>query len=144
MTFTWQRSRIRTTAQVVLDGDTAATPCTLACSGKASDRVVVVRRGTSACAIAKVGGDGVVYDDFDITINYSAGTVGTRGMLGNATVTKTGFTQIAATASYVSSSANINPHVWLEDTHVYVAAYRASTSAVTDGKVTARVVYVRS
>ena len=45
------------TAQVALDGDTSATPCTLACAAKAGDRVTVIRRGTSACAVAKVGGD---------------------------------------------------------------------------------------
>ena len=45
------------TAQVTIDGDTAATPCTLSCSAKAGDRVTVIRRGTSACAVAKVGGD---------------------------------------------------------------------------------------
>ena len=45
------------TAQVVIDGDTAATPCRAECACKAGDRVTVIRRGVSCVAVARDGGD---------------------------------------------------------------------------------------
>lgn len=98
--------------------------------------------------VGDVGGTlenlGIAYRDFDIAVNYSAGTVGTRGMIGSAVCTWSGHVAVAATAVYVSASANYNPHVWLEGNRVYVAAYRASTSAVSNGNVTCRVLYIGS
>lgn len=46
------------TAQVVIDGDAAATPCALFCACGVGDRVTVLRKGISCVAVAVDGGDG--------------------------------------------------------------------------------------
>ena len=45
------------TANVIIDGDTNATPCAAQCTAQAGDRVTVIRRGVSMVAISRNGGD---------------------------------------------------------------------------------------
>ena len=89
-------------------------------------------------------GDGVVYDDYDFTVTYSGGTVGTRGYEGTASGAKSGYYPIAATVIKGNTYYNIfNARVATDGT-VTLSAFRATTGARSGDDVTVRVAYLKA
>lgn len=76
------------------------------------------------------------------TFSYAAGTVGTRGYQMSIANTTIGGTPLIAAITGFSSSANFHPFAGIDGTTVYINAYRASTSAVTNGTITVTVLYI--
>lgn len=112
------------TAQVVIDGDAAATPCRAECACSAGDRVTVIRRGVSCVAVARDGGDGPA---FPLTIAQ-----GGSGQTGISTETTASSIITAGTGITIS---NINFSKWGKLAMLYIG-FRRSSAIAASGAIT--------
>ena len=103
-----------------------------------------ISNSAEAIAIGEpMPGDGIVYDDFDFTVSYSAGTVGTRGYESSAAGAKTGYKPIAATVIAGNTYYNIFNARVADGGTVTLSAFRATTGARSGDAVTVRVAYLK-
>ena len=86
----------------------------------------------------------LVYQDYQFTITYAAGTVGTRGVQTSTPCSKDGYMPVATCLVSVGNSTAYIPVAFLSGTTLYCNAYRASTSAVNNSVVTARVLFLKT
>lgn len=95
-------------------------------------------------AVARGAVADIVTKTYTFPVSFSAGTAGTRGYQGSEDITKSGYTPIAATISYVGSSANYIPVCFFNDNKnlIYLNAYRTNTSAVNSSDVWVDVIYI--
>lgn len=87
--------------------------------------------------------DAVVYEDFDFSVTYSAGTVGTRGAEYTASGAKSGYKPISATVIAGNTYYNFFVARVADEGTVTLSAYRATTSARSDDAVKVRVAYLK-
>lgn len=76
-------------------------------------------------------------------VGYEAGAVGSRGISESRSVTKAGYTPVAATVTTTTSSANYIVTPLLSGDLLYCIGYRTKSSAVSGQSITVRVTYVR-
>lgn len=76
------------------------------------------------------------------TIDFSPGTIGTRGYQTSWSSSSIGGTPVYAVITHVANSANYLPIAFLEGTTVYFNAYRCTTSAVSNSVVDVTIYYV--
>ena len=95
-------------------------------------------------AVARGAVADIVTKTYTFPVSFSAGTAGTRGYQGSEDITKSGYTPIAATISYVGSSENYIPVCFFNDNKnlIYLNAYRTNTSAVNSSNVWVDVIYI--
>lgn len=86
----------------------------------------------------------LVYQDYQFTITYAAGTVGTRGVQTSTPCSKDGYMPVATCLVSVGNSTAYIPVAFLSGVTLYCNAYRASTSAVNNSIVTARVLFLKT
>lgn len=97
----------------------------------------------SQSSLNHLAGLTLVYKDYDFTITYTAGTVGTRGAQLSTDIALSGCVPISATVLQQSTSA-VNPSVVFTNGLLYLNAFRANTSAVNNATVKVRVGYYSS
>lgn len=120
----------------------------------ASEDVVPVSKGGTGAsnaedAIANLGLDetltGIVVIEDDVTVGFSAGTIGSRGFQKTYTnAIPAGKKLISAVVYSLSDSSSIIPFAFGHDSNLYVNAYRATSSAVSSNHVYVRFVLADS
>ena len=119
-------------------------------SSEGTNGQVLTTDGSGGRTWTTVSGGGsstaaLVTEAYTFPVSYSGGTVGTRGYQGSETITKSGYTPIAATITYVGASASYIPVAFLggSGATLYCNAYRCTTSAVSNSNITVTVVYAK-
>ena len=101
---------------------------------------------TAAGALANLGVSAVEYSSG--AVSWSAGTAGTRGAQTSVEITRSGYTPVACSISYVANSSSFNPQVFFGGSMstLYFNFYRANASAYSseDNAMRALVLYVKS
>ena len=108
----------------------------------------ITQNGSTSTLYAPSGGGSstavIVSEEYTFSFSFDAGTIGTRGYQGSATITKTGYTPISVVTTYVGSSANYMPIPFLGGTNLstlYCNIYRSTSSAVSNSSVRITVYY---
>ena len=85
--------------------------------------------------------DAVTYEDYDFSVTYSAGTVGTRGYESTEDGSKSGYKPISATVISGNTYYNFFVARVADNGTVTLSAYRATANARTGDAVKVRVAY---
>ena len=89
----------------------------------------------------------IMYKVLECTGTYTAGTIGTRGAQFSIPISDiidvaSDYYIIGAWIFYISDSAKFYPLVFYSSDSIYCNFYRATESALTNGKVSVRIVFV--
>ena len=88
---------------------------------------------------------GLQYVEETIYVSFSAGAIGTRGFQKKLSASApSGKKIIGTTLTYIGDSSQIIPIVFTTGTDLYLNAYRATDSAVTNNEVRVRFAFVNA